>query len=172
MDTLPSLISPDRLSTMQSLAGNTPPGAFIEVGVYQGGSAEVLYVLSREQNRELWLYDTFSGIPFKDEIDSHNVGDFSNGMSFETARRVFPRAIVQRGIFPGELMLPGNIAFVHLDCDQYRSYRESLDLLLPKISPGGMILCDDYALAGCAKAIDETDWPRELIEDGRIVFRC
>lgn len=171
MNKLPSLLTGERLARLFVLAKYCPPGALMEVGVYQGGSAEVLYDLARLQSRELWLYDTFSGIPFADDIDAHKVGDFSE-TSYQAIRKEFPNAIIQQGIFPDGLMLPGKIAFVHLDCDQYRSYRESLDYLLTKIVPGGMIVCDDYALAGAAKAIDETKHEKEVLDNGQVIFRC
>lgn len=171
MDKLPSLLTGERLARLYVMAEASPPGALMEVGVYQGGSAEVLYDVAKLQSRELWLYDTFTGIPYASEVDSHKVGDFSEA-SYEVIRREFPNAIVQQGVFPENMMLPGKIAFVHLDCDQYRSYRESLDELLPRIIPGGMIVCDDYCLQGAAKAIDETKHPKEVLDNGQVVFRC
>ena len=168
---LPSLLTGERLVKFYALAESSPPGALMEVGVYQGGSAEVLYGLAKKQDRELWLYDTFSGIPHSHDIDPHKVGAFSE-TSFEVIRKEFPSAIIQKGIFPDGLMLPGKIAFVHLDCDQYKSYRQSLDELLPKVVSGGMIVCDDYALAGAAKAIDETKHEKEILDSGQVLFRC
>ncbi len=159
------------LATMAFLANSAPSGAFVEVGVYLGGSAEVLYEVAQKQRRRLYLYDTFSGIPFADEIDSHRVGDFGVGASFEATQAAFPDAVVQKGIFPRDQAIPDSIAFVHLDVDQYRSYRECLDTLLPRMVRGGMILCDDYCLGGAAKAIDETKAEKELLPDNRILFR-
>ena len=135
-----------------------------------GGSAEVLYKVASEQGRALYLYDTFTGIPHKDPIDSHNVGDFSGGLSFSATMKDFPEAIVQDGIFPRMQFIPEEIAFVHLDVDQYRSYRESLDALIPKMVKGGVILCDDYCLDGAKKAIDETEGTKIPLPDGRMMF--
>ncbi len=53
MDKLPSLINADRLAMMYILAESSPPGDFIEVGVFQGGSAEVLYDVASLQKRKL-----------------------------------------------------------------------------------------------------------------------
>lgn len=171
MGWLPSLLGEGRLAGVRILAEVSPSGSLIEVGVYRGGSAAVLHEVAHRQNRELWLYDTFRGIPFADEIDSHKVGDFGDGMSLEDAIKAFPSARVQECVFPGTATLPQRIAFAHLDCDQYRSYREALDAILPRMDKGGMILCDDYALSGAAKAIDETPGDKVSLSDGRMVFR-
>ena len=166
-----SLLSSDKLDQLAQLARNTPNGPLIEVGVYCGGSAEVLYEIAMTEGRALYLYDTFTGIPFACEDDSHKVGDFAEGLTLDQAREVFPGAIVQDGIFPRSQAIPARIAFVHLDCDQYQSYRESLDKLVPLMMSGGVILCDDYCLKGAAKAIDETQGDKRPLADGRIYFQ-
>lgn len=172
MDKLPSLLTEERLQRLFALAESSPSGPLLEVGIYLGGSAEVLYNVAVEQDRELWLYDTFSGIPFASQFDSHKVGDFDNCIPKEFIQSSFPDAIIQEGIFPHAMRIPEQIAFVHLDCDQYQSYRDSLDALLPKMVLGGMIVCDDYCLQGAAKAIDETKHPKEVLDNGQVIFRC
>lgn len=172
MDKLPSLLTGERLERLYCLAESVPLGAFVEVGVYQGGSAEVLYRVAEKRGRELWLYDTFSGIPFASQIDRHQIGDFGDCIPLEYIQSSFPNAIIQEGIFPHGMRIPEKIALVHLDCDQYQSYRDSLDALLPKMTIGGMIVCDDYCLQGAARAIDETKWNKDLLDNGQLIFRC
>ncbi len=49
-------------------------------------------------------------------------------------------------------------SFVHLDCDIYGSYRQCLEYFYPRMTPGGIILFDEYndpPWPGCNKAIDE-----------------
>ncbi|MDX1945902.1 MAG: TylF/MycF/NovP-related O-methyltransferase [Pirellulaceae bacterium] len=49
-------------------------------------------------------------------------------------------------------------AFAHLDCDLYSSYRTCLAQLYPAMSPGGIILFDEYRSSlwpGARRAIDE-----------------
>ncbi len=58
----------------------------------------------------------------------------------------------------GPADLPGKIAFAFLDGDYYESIRDSLRLIERKLSPGAVIVVDDYqseALPGVAKAVDE-----------------
>ena len=48
------------------------------------------------------------------------------------------------------------IAFAHLDCDQYRSVKESVEYIKPLMMTGGVIWFDDYGcLPGATKAVDE-----------------
>ncbi len=145
---------------MLDQAARTPPGCFMEVGVYQGGSAVHLLGLARQQKRVLYLYDTFTGIPYQSEWDSHVIGDFSD-TSVERVRALCPDAVITPGIFPHSAVAMEPIAFVHLDCDQYRSYQESLAFLLPNMLPGGVLWFDDSpCLAGALKAVTECFGPR------------
>lgn len=152
---LPSLVGADVILEMISVAQECPDGCFVEVGVYKGGTAWYLDQLARKQRRLLFLYDTFSGIPYKDEVDNHNVGDFAD-TSFEAVRDALPYSTVVKGVFPESAVAMPPIAFVHLDCDQYRSIKESVAYLKPLMMTGGVIWFDDYGcLPGATKAVDE-----------------
>lgn len=158
-----SVIGENVLEELAKSAMSTPrEGCIVEVGVYQGGSALKLYQVAREQNRKLYLYDTFEGIPFKDAIDPHYVGDFGD-CSYHAIKSAFPEAVVTRGIFPGSATTMPPIAFAHLDCDQYRSVGESIDYLWPRMMEGGIMWFDDYGgLPGATKAVDERFSPLRL----------
>lgn len=61
------------------------------------------------------------------------------------------------------------LSFVHLDCDLYQSYKDTLEFLYPCVSPGGIVLLDEYndtPWPGCNKAVDEflADKPEQLLE--------
>lgn len=151
----PSLIGERDLNDMIAMAAGTPAGCFVEVGVYRGGSAYRLAQVAREQVRELYLYDTFSGIPHKDAIDSHAIGDFAD-TSLEHVHALIPEAIITPGIFPGCALPMPPVAFAHLDCDQYRSVREASLFLVPRMVPGGVIWFDDSpCLTGARIAVSE-----------------
>jgi hypothetical protein len=70
------------------------------------------------------------------------VGDFSD-TDYETVRDALPYATVVKGIFPESAVEMENIAFVHLDCDQYQSVIDSVAYLKPKMVKGGIIWFDD-----------------------------
>src|SRR2546430_17128075 len=95
-------------------AGHTPPGAFVEIGVYQGGTAIFLHALAASQGRSLYLYDTFSGIPHKGDLDNHQIGDFAE-CDLEDIRSMCPYAVVTPGIFPKSAVKMEAVAFAHLD---------------------------------------------------------
>lgn len=180
-DPLPSVVGGMTMAVMQDLALATPPGDIVEVGVYRGGTARALeWAVAQRPGCTLWLYDTFGpGIPHAnpDKGDAHKVGDFAGGLTPEQARRAFPEARVYAGVFPDDFLLPAEglptkVAFAHLDCDQYRSVRDSLAALFHRMVPGGLILLDDYCLAGCERAVHEVGRPFEVLSDGRALFRC
>lgn len=149
---------------MHNLAVSTPPGAFAEVGVWRGGSARALLNITQAQGRELHLFDTFTGIPWKSKFDVHNIGDFDN-VNFEELKTALSGAIFHVGIFPYTFLngtrLPP-LAFVHEDSDQYKSTKAVIDHLYPLLIPNGIMLFDDYNVSDCPgsrKAIDEAGFP-------------
>ncbi len=136
-------------------AMRAPEGCFVEVGVYQGGTAWHLAQVARLKGVQLFLYDTFAGIPYRDEIDSHKPGDF-NDTSAEYVRSQIPDAEVVEGIFPDSAIQMPPVAFVHIDCDQYRAIKESVAALTPLMAPGGIMVFDDYGcLDGANQAVHE-----------------
>ncbi len=147
-----SCLAPASLESMLELARSSPPGLFAEVGVYKGGSAWHLATLGRE----LHLFDSFSGMPLADPEDNHRIGDFAD-TSLNLVRAAVPDAIFHVGTFPETLPehLTG-FAFVHVDCDQYRSVRDCIRLLGPRMVSGGIMLFDDWSFTtGATRAIDE-----------------
>lgn len=170
--TLPSLIDTARREVLAALAESTPPGCFVEVGVYRGGSAAVLVEIAKLRGRAVYLYDTFAGMPCADpELDQHQLGEFAD-CDLATIRAALPDAHFQVGIFPGTLVDMPPIAFVHADADQYQSTRDICLALGPRMVKGGLMLFDDYrGLKGCIKAVDECFPRREVLPDERALVR-
>lgn len=160
---LPSVVAKEVISALIRRAKVSPNGSFVEVGVYKGGTAWHLSKLAEEQNRKIYLYDTFEGIPYKDKIDSHKVGDFKD-TSYDKIVEAIPYAQVIKGIFPDSAVEMEEISFVHFDCDQYKSIIDGVNYLLPKMVKGGIMWFDDYgALHGATKAVHEL-FPIEKIK--------
>lgn len=147
---LPSQVGQDVIAELVDCARRTPAGAFLEVGVFQGGTAWHLAKVGAEQQRELYLFDTFTGIPYSSPIDSHKVGDFG-GVDIELVRAALPGAIIVPGIFPESAIDLPPLAFVHLDCDQYQSVSEAALYLSPMMVPGGVMWFDDSPCLASAK---------------------
>lgn len=159
---------------MVQLAGATPEGSLVEIGVFGGGSAWLLYQVARMQKRELHLFDTFTGTPFYIEgLDKHKIdSEFASPATPDNIRDRMPEAKLHVGIYPTTHpadMPP--VAFIHCDCDQYESYIAVLDHMWPLVVKGGVILFDDYPyLAGAKKAVEERFDLSELKQCGQRSF--
>lgn len=119
--------------------------------------------------KKLWIYDSFEGLPEKRVEDESVMGvDFKQGELLVTKREVklrflkagLPVPVIKKAWF-SELTsedMPAKIAFAFLDGDFYESIRDSLRLVAPRMSKGGVMVVHDYtnpALPGVKKAVDE-----------------
>ena len=138
-------------------------GDLAEVGVYQGGSAKLICEVKKE--KELYLFDTFTGLPELSEEDTHfgekywHENEFSN-TSAESIKKLLNKYVnvhITKGNFPesGEKITDKKFCFVHLDVDLYKSTIESLKFFFPKMVKGGVILIHDFHSDGIQKAIRE-----------------
>jgi O-methyltransferase len=153
------------------------PGAIAELGVYRGETSRLLHQLAPE--RDLYLFDTFSGFPEKDD-----------GRFQDTAEEVVFRSIgdrrgvsIKKGVFPATAIgLEAEIfAFVMLDADRYQVTMDGLEFFYPRLSPGGFIFVHDYNSPesdhAVSKAVDaffsdKPEWPVELPDRaGSVVIR-
>lgn len=169
-----SLVGPRVIECLIDTASKTPPGCFVEIGVYKGGTAWHLAKLAEEQNREILLFDTFTGIPYKGPDDPVTPGTF-NDTSFEKVKQDIPYAKIVQGIFPqsAEKIDIPKVAFAHLDCDQYQSIKEAVQFLKPLMADGGVMWFDDYkcGLKGADKAVDESFPQLEMSNAGKYFVR-
>ncbi len=147
------LIGEDGCQSLCDIAEKCPPGCFVEFGVYQGGSARRLAEVAEKQNREIYLYDTFTGIPFKSPVDVHVIGDFKD-TSYEYVCELIPYAHIIKGVFPESIVPMPPIAFAHIDADQYDSIKAAIDVFGPLMVEGGVMVFDDvWCLEGATKAL-------------------
>jgi hypothetical protein len=160
------------------------PGAIVECGVWRGGSmmavARTLAHLGRT-DIPLYLFDTFEGMPEPSDEDVLWTGESAKDLlTTETGRSADllwaeaslddVRHTMQRTGYPSHLVhyvegmvqdtLPGDapdsIALLRLDTDWYESSKHELQHLYPRLSPGGVLILDDYGWwNGVRKATDE-----------------
>lgn len=144
-------------------------GDFVELGCYRGDTSLILADLLRGTDKELWLYDSFEGLPEKSEADASVVGEnFKGGELVVTKREVkarflragLPLPVIKKAWFADltDDDLPNKIAFAFLDGDFYESIKDSLKLIEGKMVKGGTMIVHDYnniELPGVAKAVDE-----------------
>jgi O-methyltransferase len=152
-----TLLTEKRCRALWLLAGITSgvPGDVIELGSYKGGS---LYLLAAAcPGRRVFGLDTFEGMPPKQRppVDYHKAGDFKD-TSFERVRKLvapLPNAVPVKMTFPdglGARPISGPFSLAHFDGDLLESCRAFLDYVLPRLSPGGVIVFDDYKAQTCA----------------------
>jgi hypothetical protein len=156
------------------------PGDIVECGTWHGGSAAMMGVACLDSNtrRDVWLFDSFQGLPKPGENDGAMEHDFYfDGWckgDTDKVREIFHRLSIPPHtlhIVPGwfESTLPAvkanipQIAVMHVDADWYDSVKLVLDTLYDQVVPGGFVVIDDYWLwQGCKKAVDEFLARRDL----------
>lgn len=163
---------------------NKIPGDLVECGVWKGGSTMAMATTLNRlgvRDRNLWLYDTFEGMSAPTSSDSSYDGldaavqlasqdkDLPTSVwcysPIEEVRRnvlstAFPEALLRfvkgkvEDTIPQEA--PSQIALLRLDTDWYESTRHELEHLYPRLTPGGILIIDDYGYwKGARQAVDE-----------------
>jgi O-methyltransferase len=197
-----TLTSPERIAVLCDLTRYLErarvPGAYVECGVWRGGSvlAMIRTLLSLGVNdREFYLYDTFSGMPSPDSVDVDCYGssaadqhawlqrggpvpeDFAylpfddvhaliESTGYPSDRVHFIKGLVEETI---PARAPDPIALLRLDTDYYSSTKHELEHLSPRLAPGGALIVDDYGhWEGSRLATDEH--VQELDEQGVHLF--
>jgi len=150
-------------------------GDFVECGVNAGFvSSAIMQSLDwRNSGKQFFLIDTFSGPVLSQysqrEIDSGRDAVAKSALAagayvtdMERVRANFsewPNALVVQGTVPDvlETLSFGEVAFLHLDMNCALPERAALEFFWSRISPGGIVLLDDYTYFGHgsqAEAID------------------
>ena len=164
---------------------NKIAGDIVECGVWKGGSimaiAKTLLTL-KSYDKELYLFDTFEGMPKPKEFD---VASYDNRMAIkqfedlkindnssnwskieldEVRNNVFSTKYNKEKFhfIKGKVedtipeFSPETISILRLDTDWYEFTRHELIHLFPRLVKGGVIIIDDYGYwKGAKKAVDE-----------------
>jgi len=161
------------------------PGDFSEFGVALGGSG-ICLASSLSSERRYLGFDVFGMIPPPSLADGNDVisryeviatgkssgigGDKYYGYVddlYNVVRSNFSdfglnvddkKILLIRGLFSETLTAHNDtvIALAHIDCDWYEPVSYCLHYVWPRLSPGGLIVLDDYNdWSGCRKATDE-----------------
>jgi O-methyltransferase len=176
--------SPERLAALCSateyVVRHELPGSFVECGVGRGGSVMAMALTLQRLgvgDRDLYLFDTFSGItrPTEADVDFAGVAYLDHWPSLPNFFGVgaslpeVEAALATTGYDPAHLHFvqgdveetlpdnaPSQIALLRLDTDWYESTRHELIHLYPRLALGGVVIIDDYGhLEGQTKATDE-----------------
>ncbi|MEO6830025.1 MAG: TylF/MycF/NovP-related O-methyltransferase [Acidobacteriaceae bacterium] len=160
-------------------------GDFVECGVWKGGSSMIAALTFMEfgsVNRKLYLYDTYEGMPNIGSRDENfGMSPFQLAMNLTSGLRgghagIFYASLEEvrknmksTGYLEENVLLvkgmvedtipgvaPEQISLLHLDSDLYQSTYHELTHLYPRLTPGGVLIIDDYdTWKGSQKATDE-----------------
>jgi len=171
------------------------PGVFVECGVASGSQIGAMQNCMEvlKTDRKIYAFDSFEGIPFAgvNDADQPGIGakDLSkvgllesSGVSSHSIDNVLQNfnrwklktdnLIFVKGWF--ENTVSGykidKIALLRLDGDLYSSTKVCLEHLLSKVSKGGLVIIDDYQLAGCRKAVHEHIAEEKIIKHLGIAY--
>ena len=162
-----TLVDKVRLFILYQLAqyASLIQGDVAELGVYKGGSAKLISLVFNRKalEKRVFLFDTFSGMPQTDpDKDLHSQGDFGD-TSMEDVQMFLKdcnNITLLKGHFAKtfDAVADYRFCYVHVDCDIYGSVTECCRFFYPRLSPGGVMIFDDYGFISCpgAKlAVDE-----------------
>jgi hypothetical protein len=149
-------------------AGNAlrAPGDFVECGVNAGFvSSAIMHALEwNRADRRFYLVDTWAGPPVAQFNDDERSGGRQQaaesavkaGSYVTDIERVrgnyaeWPSAIIVQGTVPDILpsVTAREVAFLHLDMNCAFPEQAALEYFWDRISPGGLVLFDDYVYHG------------------------
>jgi O-methyltransferase len=183
-----TMTSPERvfavLEAVRYVIKSNLHGGIVECGVWRGGTMMAVAHLLRIHQRfdkDLYLFDTFEGMPLPGEIDTDFRGREAKTMFFAKKRTndssdwcYASLSEVQRNLksvgYPDSKIhyvvgkvedtvpnqAPERISILRLDTDWYESTKYELVHLYPRLAVGGILLIDDYGhWQGARKAVDE-----------------
>ncbi len=158
-------------NSVRHLVRHEIPGDFVECGVWRGGSAMTMALALAsigETDRTIRLYDTFDKFPEPTAEDGYAAVPWWVDYFVTSADQV-REAMLSTGYPPDRIeLIEGRVedtlpeapeapcAMVRLDTDYYSSTLCELEYLYPLLSPGGVLIIDDYGLfAGSRRATHE-----------------
>ena len=193
----------DLIQCVRWVIENNIPGGIVECGVWKGGSMMIVAKTLLDLNCrdiDLFLFDTFSGMPKPAEEDysmarSRSASELFeqskidedsstwNNISLDNVRKAlystgypkekchFVKGKVEDTI---QDQAPNSISLLRLDTDFYQSTKHELVHLFPRLSRGGVLIIDDYGnYTGSKKAVDEYFSKNKIpIRLNRIDYSC
>ncbi|MCD4802975.1 MAG: TylF/MycF family methyltransferase [Anaerolineales bacterium] len=173
------------IEAVKYISNNNIEGSIVECGVWKGGSIIAIALTLNQlndQSREIFLYDTFSGMAepgdhdvysltgesviqkFSESKVSEKVSSWSYSPLQEVKKNVFTSNYPQHlfNFIIGKVedtipeILPDKIALLRLDTDWYESTKHELEHLYPLLVKHGVLIIDDYGhYEGAKLAVEE-----------------
>ncbi|MBM3555973.1 MAG: methyltransferase [Alphaproteobacteria bacterium] len=135
-------------------------GDFVECGVFRGFSALFIcrYLDFARIDRRFYLYDSFAGLsPTHSDASercriegSYERAAVEDGYDLATVSARFaayPNVKIVPGFVPETFAqaLPERVAYLHIDLNATAAEIAALEVLFPRLAPGGVVVLDDYA---------------------------
>jgi O-methyltransferase len=173
-----TMVGVDRLDNVRRLTQialeENIPGDFIETGVWRGGCCILMrgiLAVNEITDRKVYVADSFTGVPpprpdvYPADRDLRLDLNAELAVSLAIVKENFRRygllddqVVFVEGLFSETLPVldAGPFALVRLDGDLYESTHIALHYLYPKLSPGGLLIVDDYGVVKpCRQAVDD-----------------
>jgi hypothetical protein len=152
-------------------------GDVCEFGVAQGATSRLLAREIQNTSKDLWLFDSFEGLPeptIEDELidDIFELGDMQSyagtmkcqrsevegrldSVGFPQNRRRIREGWINKTLATSDV--PSRVCFSYVDLDFYEPIRDALQFLHTRTPVGGVIVVDDYGFfsSGAKTAADE-----------------
>lgn len=139
------------------------PGDTVECGVFQGSSSWLICSAIRSSGRTHHLFDSFEGLSAPEPEDGSywSQGSLAAGADV-VAENLAPFASFlsfHKGWIPERFkdVADDRFAFVHVDVDLRQPTIDSVTFFYPRLTPGGILLCDDYGCSTCPGATESID---------------
>jgi O-methyltransferase len=139
------------------------PGDTVECGVFEGSSSWLICSATQGSGRMHHLFDSFEGLSAPGPGDGAHwtLGALAAGEDLVRSNlRPFEGSLVfHKGWIPDRFgdVADKTFAFVHIDVDLRQPTRDSIEFFYPRLSPGAILLCDDYACTTCPGATSAVD---------------
>ncbi|MDD3506358.1 MAG: macrocin O-methyltransferase [Sulfurimonas sp.] len=135
----------------KSVISRNIPGDFVECACYKGTTARIVsdYVDFAKQEKSYYLYDLFE----HDESMMHHAMPEHSATLFEQVKNRFAdlsNVIVTKGHVPNVLheVSPQKVSLLHIDLNNAAAEIGALEILFDRLSPGGILILDDYGWLG------------------------
>lgn len=134
-------------------------GDTAECGVWRGGST---WLIARGLGRTHYAFDSFEGLSEPGPSDGafFRRGELAASEDEARARLAgLENVRLMKGWIPSRFaeVAERRFAFVHVDVDLARPTRDALEFFWPRLSPGGVLVLDDYGFAICPGVKREAD---------------
>lgn len=158
--------------SVETILADGIPGDLIEAGCWRGGSSILMRGVLKAYgvtDRTVFAADSFEGLPKPDPerfpADARDTGYQAEELkvpvqqvrnNFELYKLFDERVQLVEGWFSETLpkLRDRRWALIRLDGDLYESTMDGLVNLYPQVSPGGIVIIDDYGWVNCREAVE------------------